>query len=68
MLEKRLADRATFLMNTGINPVDGFEFKAHRFSVNTITNDVQITPPLSTNEARTYASFREHKIKIESTK
>jgi hypothetical protein len=55
-------------MNTGINPVDGFEFKAHRFSVNTITNDVQITPPLSTNEARTYASFREHKIKIESTK
>ena len=55
MLDRRLADRATFLMNTGIYPVDGFEFKAHRFSVNTITNDVRITPPLSTIESRTYA-------------
>jgi hypothetical protein len=55
MLDRRLADRATLLMNTGIYPVDGFEFKAHRFSVNTITNDVRITPPLSTIESRTYA-------------
>jgi hypothetical protein len=55
MLDKRLADRATFLMNTGIYPVDGFEFKAHRFSVNTITNEVKITPRLSTIESRTSA-------------
>ena len=52
MLDERLADRATFLMNTGLYPVDGFEFKAHRFSVNTITNEVQITPPLSTMDSR----------------
>jgi hypothetical protein len=56
MLDRRLADRATFLMNTGIYPVDGFEFKAHRFSANTITNDVQITPPLSTAESAAYPS------------
>ena len=52
MLDKRLAERATFLMNTGIYPVDGFELEAHRFRVNTITNDVNVTPPPSTSEMR----------------
>jgi hypothetical protein len=54
MLDRRLADRATFLMNTGMYPVDGFEFKAHRFRVNTITNDVQIAPAMTAIEARSY--------------
>ena len=56
MLDRRLADRATFLMNTGIYPVDGFELKGHRFNVNTITNEMQITPPLNAIESRTYPS------------
>jgi hypothetical protein len=56
MLDRRLADRATFLMNTGIYPVDGFEFKGHRFNVNTITNEMQITPSLNAIESRTYPS------------
>jgi arylsulfatase A-like enzyme len=54
MLDRRLEDRATFLMNTGIYPVDGFEFKTHRFSANTITNEVHISPPPTSSESPAY--------------
>ena len=54
MLDTRLADRATFLMNTGIYPLDGFAFKTHRFGVNTITRKVQVAPPLMGDESRLF--------------
>lgn len=44
MLDRRLANRATFLMNTGLYPVDGFELGRRRFRVNSITGQVQVTP------------------------
>ena len=50
MLDTRLADRVVFLMNTGIYPVDAFEFRGHRFTSNAITGESHITPPLTLAE------------------
>lgn len=55
MLDSRLNDRATFLMNTGIYPIDGFEMKGHRFTRNLITNEAHVTPPLSPADRARYA-------------
>lgn len=43
MLDRRLATRATFLMNTGLYPVDGFELTGHRIRVNGINGLVTVT-------------------------
>jgi hypothetical protein len=59
MLSRRLADCATFLMNTGIYPTDGFEFKSHRFDVSSITSETRITPALSSTDARSFPSSTE---------
>ena len=50
MLETRIARRATFLMNTGLNPNDGFLLDGHRFESNTITHEVRTTPPFPPGE------------------
>jgi hypothetical protein len=51
MLDARLASRATFLMNTGIYPLDGFSYASHRFGVNTITRKVEVIPALTERDA-----------------
>ncbi|HET7188414.1 MAG TPA: sulfatase-like hydrolase/transferase [Gemmatimonadaceae bacterium] len=50
MLDARIARRATFLMNTGLNPNDGFLLDGHRFESNTITHEVRTTPPFLPGE------------------
>jgi hypothetical protein len=56
MLDTRLADRATFLMNTGLYPVDGFTLRGRRFTSNRITGASRVTPALSAAERSRYGS------------
>ena len=53
MLDSRLEDHAIFVMNTGIYPTGGFEFRSHRFDVSRITSETRITPALDSTETRT---------------
>ena len=42
MLDERLRDRVTFMMNTNLSPVDGFYWNGSHYTVNNLTGQVQV--------------------------
>jgi len=49
MLDGRAANRATFMMGTGISPTDAFSLEGRTFSFNSVTHEVDVTPISPTN-------------------
>lgn len=42
LLDMRIQTRMTFMMNTGLSPVDGFYFNGYLYALNNLTGEVQI--------------------------
>jgi phosphoglycerol transferase MdoB-like AlkP superfamily enzyme len=47
MLDQRLGDRVTFMMNTNLSPVDGFHWRGCHYVVNNVTGQVDAKPRLT---------------------
>lgn len=45
MLDRRLGDRATFMMNTNLSPVSGFRWNGCHYTLNDLTGRVQVFGP-----------------------
>jgi arylsulfatase A-like enzyme len=48
MLDQRIRDRATFMMNTNLSPVSGFRFNGCHYTLNDLTGKVQVRAGSST--------------------
>ena len=44
MLDERLRDRVTFMMNTNISPVNGFRWNGCHYTLNDLTGQVHARP------------------------
>jgi hypothetical protein len=42
MLDQRLRDRATFMMNTNLSPVSGFRWNGCHYTLNDLTGKIQV--------------------------
>ena len=60
MLDPRIADRMTFMLNAGLSPVDGFHWRGSHYTVNHLTGEVRVRRDEGSRALRNSAADDSH--------